>query len=96
VALTLAQGHNGSGPTQSMMPDTAIAAGVVDPVPTVEAMGPRLAAHARSYHPPADDAAAADAPCRLPRGGDLPHPLSQTGHDFWATSSRSCAASSGG
>src|SRR5450432_3275719 len=42
--LTLAQGHNGSSPIHSTMPDSAIAAGVVDLVLTAEAMGPRLAA----------------------------------------------------
>ncbi|MDE2463992.1 MAG: chemotaxis protein CheB, partial [Alphaproteobacteria bacterium] len=45
--LTMAQGHDGSGPNQSSMPDTAVAAGVVDLVLPVEEMGARLAAFAR-------------------------------------------------
>lgn len=57
--LTLAQGHDGSGPAQSTMPDTAIAAGVVDLVLAVEAMGPRLAEYARSYFAAAAEPAAA-------------------------------------
>ncbi len=47
--LTLAQGGDGAGPLQSGMPDTAIAAGVVDLVLPVEEMAPRLSDYARSF-----------------------------------------------
>ena len=47
--LTLAQGGDGSGPLQTGMPDTAIAAGVVDLVLPVEDMAARLADYARNF-----------------------------------------------
>src|SRR5215467_14310831 len=47
--LTLAQGGDGSGPLQTGMPDTAIAAGVVDLVLPVEEMASRLADYARNF-----------------------------------------------
>ncbi len=47
--LTLAQGSDGSGPLQTGMPDTAVAAGVIDLVLPVEAMAGRLAAYARDF-----------------------------------------------
>jgi two-component system CheB/CheR fusion protein len=47
--LTLAQGGDGSGPLQTGMPDTAIAAGVVDLVLPVEKMAARLADYARNF-----------------------------------------------
>jgi two-component system, chemotaxis family, CheB/CheR fusion protein len=47
--LTLAQGGNGEGPLQTGMPDTAIAAGVVDLVLSVEEMASRLADYARNF-----------------------------------------------
>jgi two-component system CheB/CheR fusion protein len=47
--LTLAQGGDGSGPLQTGMPDTAIAAGVVDLVLPVEEMAVRLADYARNF-----------------------------------------------
>jgi two-component system CheB/CheR fusion protein len=47
--LTLAQGGDGAGPLQTGMPDTAIAAGVVDLVLSVEDMAKRLAAYARNF-----------------------------------------------
>lgn len=45
--LTMAQGADGSGPQQSGMPDSAIAAGVVDLVLPAEDIGGRLDAFAR-------------------------------------------------
>jgi two-component system CheB/CheR fusion protein len=55
--LTLAQGSDGSGPIQASMPDTAIAAGVVDLVLPVEEMGARKLAAGGSGRPvkPAQD-----------------------------------------
>jgi len=47
--LTLAQGGDGAGPLQPGMPDTAIAAGVVDLVLPVEEMAKRLADYARNF-----------------------------------------------
>src|SRR5262249_38291661 len=47
--LTLAQGGDGSGPLQTGMPDTAIAAGVVDLVLPVEDMAVRLTDYARNF-----------------------------------------------
>jgi two-component system, chemotaxis family, CheB/CheR fusion protein len=47
--LTLAQGGDGTGPLQTGMPDTAIAAGVVDLVLPVEEMARRLAQYARNF-----------------------------------------------
>ena len=47
--LTLAQGGDGSGPLQTGMPDTAIAAGVVDLVLPVEDMAVRLSDYARNF-----------------------------------------------
>src|SRR5262245_47369122 len=47
--LTLAQGGDGAGPLQPGMPDTAIAAGVVDLVLPVEDMAVRLADYARNF-----------------------------------------------
>src|SRR5215467_8610120 len=47
--LTLAQGGDGAGPLQPGMPDTAIAAGVVDLVLPVEEMAERLADYARNF-----------------------------------------------
>src|SRR5882672_11423200 len=46
--FTLAQGGDGHAPAQTGMPDTAIAAGVVDLVVPVEKMAERLADYARS------------------------------------------------
>jgi len=47
--LTLAQGSNGKGPMQSGMPDSAIAAGVVDLALPVDEMTARLADFARRF-----------------------------------------------
>jgi two-component system, chemotaxis family, CheB/CheR fusion protein len=47
--LTLAQGGDGDGPLQPGMPDTAIAAGVVDLVLPVEEMAERLSDYARNF-----------------------------------------------
>jgi two-component system CheB/CheR fusion protein len=47
--LTLAQGGDGDGPLQTGMPDTAIAAGVIDLVLPVEKMASRLAEYARNF-----------------------------------------------
>src|SRR5262245_61794863 len=47
--LTLAQGGDGTGPLQTGMPDTAIAAGVVDLVLPVGEMAARLAEYARNF-----------------------------------------------
>src|SRR5262249_8653664 len=47
--LTMAQGVDGTGPLQSGMPDTAIAAGVIDLVLPVDEMGMRLADYARNF-----------------------------------------------
>jgi two-component system, chemotaxis family, CheB/CheR fusion protein len=47
--LTLAQGGDGAGPLQAAMPDTAIAAGVVDIVLPVEEMAKRLARYAQEF-----------------------------------------------
>src|SRR5262245_58646843 len=47
--LTIAQGSDGSGPLQTGMPDTAIAAGVIDLVLPVEQIADRLAEYARSF-----------------------------------------------
>jgi two-component system, chemotaxis family, CheB/CheR fusion protein len=47
--LTLAQGGDGAGPLQTGMPDTAIAAGVIDLVLSVEDMATRLAEYARNF-----------------------------------------------
>jgi two-component system, chemotaxis family, CheB/CheR fusion protein len=47
--LTLAQGGDGTGPLQTGMPDTAIAAGVVDLVLPVDQMGRRLTDYARNF-----------------------------------------------
>src|SRR5262245_18060487 len=47
--LTIAQGSDGSGPLQTGMPDTAIAAGVVDLVLPVGEMAGRLADYARNF-----------------------------------------------
>jgi two-component system CheB/CheR fusion protein len=49
--LTLAQGTNGSAPKQPSMPDSAIAAGVVDIVLSTEEMPARLAQFARTFDP---------------------------------------------
>lgn len=70
--LTLAQGGDGDGPLQTGMPDTAIAAGVIDLVLSVEDMAPRLAEYARNFgkigslideedRPEGDDAVKRDA-----------------------------------
>src|SRR5262245_10558557 len=47
--LTLVQGGDGSGPLQTGMPDTAIAAGVVDLVLPVEDMAVRLTDYAQNF-----------------------------------------------
>jgi two-component system CheB/CheR fusion protein len=47
--LTLAQGGDGDGPLQTGMPDTAIAAGVIDLVLPVDEMAKRLASYARNF-----------------------------------------------
>jgi len=47
--LTLAQGGDGAGPLQTGMPDTAIAAGVIDLVLPVEQMASRLAEYAGNF-----------------------------------------------
>lgn len=47
--LTLAQGGDGAGPLQTGMPDTAIAAGVIDLVLSVEQMALRLTDYARNF-----------------------------------------------
>ncbi len=48
AGLTIAQGSDGSGPLQHGMPDTAIAAGVIDLVLSVEDMATHLTAYARN------------------------------------------------
>jgi two-component system CheB/CheR fusion protein len=85
--LTLAQGRDGSGPAQSSMPDTAIAAGVVDLVLTVEEMGPRLASFARSFaglDAALPGAVAGDGDDTTNKAVEEVHALllNQTGHDF--------------
>jgi two-component system, chemotaxis family, CheB/CheR fusion protein len=83
--LTLAQGPDGKGPMQSGMPDSAIAAGVVDLALPVEAMPGRLADSARRFaalegsptarHQELESGAAShEAICQLLRN--------QVGHDF--------------
>src|SRR5262249_21956642 len=47
--LAVAQCSDGTGPLQASMPDTAIAAGVVDLVLPVEEMAPRLEQYARHF-----------------------------------------------
>jgi len=47
--LTLAQGGDGAGPLQTGMPDTAIAAGVIDLVLPVNEMAMRLSDYARNF-----------------------------------------------
>ncbi|MDP9139079.1 MAG: chemotaxis protein CheR, partial [Pseudomonadota bacterium] len=81
--LTIAQGAGGSGPKQSSMPDTAIAAGVVDLVLPVDDMPGRLAEYARNVRAgaAADDGEAA----RAAKDGYEPIYellLEQVGHDF--------------
>jgi two-component system, chemotaxis family, CheB/CheR fusion protein len=84
--LTLAQGHDGTAPLQSSMPDTAISVGVVDLVMSVENMGPRLAEYARQFTPAVDDAAdeAASSKPEPRRGYEAIFQilLNQVGHDF--------------
>ncbi|MGO9263515.1 MAG: CheR family methyltransferase [Candidatus Binataceae bacterium] len=80
--LTMAQGRDASGPLQSGMPDTAIAAGVVDVVLTAETMGKRLVDYAHTFTSgepaavPEEKAATNDHEeiCRIL--------LNRTGHDF--------------
>lgn len=79
--LTVAQGADGSAPLQASMPDTAIAAGVVDLVLSVEDMAGRLMGILHGHVPlgeatadAADLAGSRDAICRIL--------LSQVGHDF--------------
>jgi two-component system CheB/CheR fusion protein len=78
--LTIAQGADGTAPKQPSMPDTAIAAGVVDLVLSVEDMPIRLAEFARSFASgeTEGDAAAAE------NGADAIYRilLDQVGHDF--------------
>jgi two-component system CheB/CheR fusion protein len=84
--LTIAQGRDGSPPPQSAMPDAALAAGVVDLVLSVDAMGPRLAEYARSFVPMQAEAAAAESqetsapPNVLKIISDIL--LNRLGHDF--------------
>ncbi len=47
--FTMAQGHNGSAPGHSGMPDTAVAAGVVDVVLPVEELPARLLTFAQNF-----------------------------------------------
>jgi two-component system CheB/CheR fusion protein len=83
--LTIAQGTDGSAPMQASMPDTAIAAGVVDLVVPVEQMAGRLAEYARNFKPmdersgretddPTLSPEAREEICRIL--------LNQVGHDF--------------
>jgi two-component system CheB/CheR fusion protein len=86
--LTLAQGSDGSGPLQAGMPDTAIAAGVIDLVLPVEEMAARLADYARNFgrlELVSDDDDRADrANAPRPDGFDEIYRLlrNQVGHDF--------------
>jgi two-component system, chemotaxis family, CheB/CheR fusion protein len=81
--LTLAQASDGTAPAHSTMPDTAIAAGVVDLAIGVEDMSDRLVQHARSFVP-------ANAPESEEDAGELRDRyqpiyqllLDQIGHDF--------------
>ena len=56
--LTFAQGHNGSHPMQSSMPDSAIAAGAVDVVLPIEELSQRLALVKQDIQRPQDVIAA--------------------------------------
>ncbi len=79
--LTLAQGSDGSVPMQPSMPDTAIAAGVVDLVVPVEQMAARLTdfVHKRQVFAAVPEDGAAVAGYRDTICGIL---LNQVGHDF--------------
>jgi two-component system, chemotaxis family, CheB/CheR fusion protein len=82
--LTLAQGADGTGPIQASMPDTAIAAGVVDIVLPVDQMALRLAEYARNFQASRVDGEADDDSFN---GADVRDPicrilLNQVGHDF--------------
>jgi two-component system, chemotaxis family, CheB/CheR fusion protein len=46
--LTIAQGHNGTGPSYESMPLSAIATGLIDLILPVEQIGPKLGAYGRS------------------------------------------------
>ena len=82
--LTIAQGSDRSAPRQSGMPDSAIAAGVVDLVLSVEDMPARLAEYARSFQAaPVDEDKA--RPAQAVPGSLEPIYkllLHQVGHDF--------------
>ncbi len=79
--LTLAQAGDGKGPMQSSMPDSAIAAGVVDLALPVEEMPGRLADFARGF---ADEIPpAAEDETDASRHGVIHRLLrNQVGHDF--------------
>jgi len=83
--FTLAQGSDGSAPIQSGMPDTAIAAGVVDLVVSVERMADRLAEYAHqlktgaAYPGEGEGEGEDDEQIRLEICKLL---LKQVGHDF--------------
>jgi two-component system CheB/CheR fusion protein len=79
--LTLAQGSDGSRPGQSGMPDTAIAANVVDLVISVEDMAGQLSEFAREFDgEPLEAIDSDDAPAALEAIYRIL--LNQVGHDF--------------
>jgi two-component system CheB/CheR fusion protein len=80
--LTLAQGSDGSRPSQSGMPDTAIAANVVDLVLSVDDMAGKLVEFAREFEvgEPLEAIDSDDAPAALEAIYRLL--LNQVGHDF--------------
>ena len=59
--LTIAQGHNGSGPAYDSMPLSAVASGLVDLVLSVEDIGTKLQQYVRTLDGDAGDQAAIDA-----------------------------------
>src|SRR5262249_47571272 len=75
--LTVAQGKDGRGPMQSGMPDSAIAAGVVDLILPVEDMGRRLTEYAENFGKIQKEA----PPPRNGYRALYPILLRQTGHD---------------
>jgi two-component system CheB/CheR fusion protein len=80
--LTIAQGSDGTAPKQPSMPDTAIAAGVVDLVLSVEDMPARLAEFARSF---TIEQASGEGDVQVAQSGTnaiYKLLLDQVGHDF--------------
>ena len=77
--LTIAQGSDGTAPQHPGMPDSAIGAGVVDLVLSVEDMAPRLADVAREFRVKRDDGVEREAADHKEIHQLL---LKQVGHDF--------------